>query len=136
MSIGWVGASTRARLLLRRRIGAERAAQLARSLSLPEALLGLTGTAYGRELDPGLELEDAQREVAAATLLHFRLLAGWLPPGSAEFLRSLVGWYELVNVEDRLAYLHGAELRQPFDLGGLASVWPRASRIVPRRCAV
>ena len=128
MSIGWVGASTRARLLLRRRIGAERAAQLARSPSLRDALFGLTGTAYGRELDPGLELEDAQREVTAATLLHLRLLAGWLPPGSAEFLRSLAAWYELVNVEDRLAYLHGAELRPPFDLGGLASVWPKASQ--------
>jgi hypothetical protein len=128
VSIGWVGASVRARLLLRRRIGSERAAQLARSHSLPDALLGLTGTAYARELDPGLGLEAAQREVAAATLLHLRLLSGWLPPGKAEFLRALAAWYELANIEDRLAYLHGDELRPPFDLGGLASAWPGASQ--------
>lgn len=130
MSIGWVGASVRARLLLRRRIGSERAAQLARSPSLRDALLGLAGTAYGRELEPGLSLEASQRAVAAATLLHLRLLSGWLPPGRAEFLRALAAWYELANVEDRLAYLHGAELRPPFELGGLASAWPRASQVV------
>jgi hypothetical protein len=130
VSIGWVGASTRARLLLRRRIGQERAVQLARTPSLREAVLGLAGTAYGRELEPGLDLEAAQRTVAAATLLHLRLLSGWLPPGSAECLRALAAWFELVNLEDRLAYLHGAELRPPFDLGGLASAWPRASQAV------
>jgi hypothetical protein len=128
MSIGWVGASVRARLLLRRRIGPERAVQLASSPSLREGLLGLAGTAYGRELDPGLDLEAAQRAVAASTLLHLRLLSGWLPPGRAELLRSLGAWYELANVEDRLAYLNGAELRAPFDLGGLASAWPGGSQ--------
>jgi hypothetical protein len=128
MSIGWVGASVRARLLLRRRIGPERAARLASSRSLRDALLGLAGTAYGRELDPGVDLEAAQRAVAASTLLHLRLLSGWLPPGRAELLRSLGAWYELRNVEDRLAYLNGAELRAPFDLGGLASAWPGASQ--------
>jgi hypothetical protein len=130
MSMGWVGASVRARLLLRRRIGHERALQLGRSPSLREAVLALSGTAYGRELDPGLGLEAAQRAIAAANLLHLRLLSGWLPPGRAEFLRSLAAWYELVNVQDRLAYLHGAELRPPFDLGGLASAWPGASKAV------
>lgn len=130
MSAGWVGASVRARLLLRRRLGRERATQLARSGSLHEAIVSLTPTAYGRELEPGLDLEAAQRAVAASTLLHLRLLSGWLPPGSAEFLRSLAAWYELVNVEDRLAYLLGAELRPPFDLGGLASAWPAASQAV------
>jgi hypothetical protein len=128
VSAGWVGASVRARVLLRRRIGPERAADLARSPTLREAILGLTGTAYGRELEPDLDLETAQHEVAAATLLHLRLLSGWLPPGKVGFLRSLAGWYELANVEDRLAYLNGAELRPPFDLGGLASAWPRASQ--------
>lgn len=130
MSVAWVGASVRARLLLRRRIGREGAARLARSTSLREAILGLAGTAYGRELDPDLELEAAQRAVAAATLLHLRLLSGWLPPGGAEFLRALAAWFELCNVEDRLAYLNGAELRPPFDLGGLASAWPGASQAV------
>jgi hypothetical protein len=130
MSAGWVGASVRAQLLLQRRLGRERAAQLARSPSLREAIAGLMPTAYGRELEPGLGLEAAQRAVAASTLLHLRLLSGWLPPGGADFLRSLAAWYELVNVEDRLAYLLGADLRPPFDLGGLASAWPTASQAV------
>jgi hypothetical protein len=130
VSAGWVGASVRARLLLRRRIGPERAARLARSGTLREALVALTGTAYGRGLDPGLDLDAAQRALAAANLLHLRLLSGWLPPGSAEFMRSLAAWYELANVEDRLAYLLGAELRPPFDLGGLSSAWPAASSTV------
>lgn len=128
MSIGWVGAGVRSRLLLHRRLGRERTLEIARTPSLREALLGLTGSAYGRELDPEMSLEHAQWHVAAATLLHLRVLSGWLPPGSSEFLRALAAWYELANVEDRLAYLHGAELRPPFDLGGLASAWPRASR--------
>jgi hypothetical protein len=130
VSAAWVGASVRARLLLRRRIGPERAAQLARSGSLREALVALAPTAYGRELEPGLDLEAAQRAVAASTLLHLRLLSGWLPPGGAEFLRSLAAWYELANVEDRLAYQLGADLRPPFDLGGLAAAWPAASQTV------
>jgi hypothetical protein len=130
VTVSWVGASVRARLLLRRRVGHERAAQLARSPSLREALQGLAGTAYGRELEPGLDLESAQRAVAAANLLHLRLLSGWLPPGQAECRRSLAAWYELANVEDRLAYLRGGELRPPFVLGGLASAWPGASRTI------
>jgi hypothetical protein len=130
LSAGWVGASVRARLLLRRRLGRERVAQLARSPSLREAIVGLMPTAYGRKLEPGLDLEAAQRAVAASTLLHLRLLSGWLPPGGADSLRSLAAWYELVNVEDRLAYLQGADLRPPFDLGGLASAWPAASQAV------
>jgi hypothetical protein len=130
LSAGWVGASVRARLLLRRRLGRERAAQLARSGSLREAIVSLLPTAYGRELEPGHDLEAAQRAVAASTLLHLRLLSGWLPPGSAEFMRSLAAWYEVVNAEDRLAYLLGAELRPSFDLGGLASAWPAASQAV------
>jgi hypothetical protein len=128
VSAGWVAASVRARLLLRRRIGPERAAQLARSSSLREAIAGLAGTAYGRTLEPGLDLDAAQRAVAGTTLLHLRLLSGWLPPGGAELLRVLAAWYEIANVEDRLAYLLGAEHRPPFDLGSLATAWPRASR--------
>jgi hypothetical protein len=130
MSVGWVAASVRGRLLLRRRIGPERAAALARRGSLREAIVGLSGTAYGRYLEPGLSLEAAQRTVAATTLLHLRLLSGWLPPGRAEFMRSLAAGYELANVEDRLAYLLGAELRPPFDLGGLAAAWPSASQAI------
>lgn len=128
MSAGWVAASVRARLLLRRRVGRERAAQIARGGSLREAIASLGPTAYGRELQPDHDLEEAQRAVAARTLLHLRLLAGWLPPGGSEVLRALAAWWELANLEDRLAYLQGAELRPSFELGSLASAWPAASQ--------
>jgi hypothetical protein len=61
--------------------------------------------------------------VAAALLLEVRLLAAWLPPGGAGSLRALAAWFELANVEDRLAYLSGGPLPAPFELGALSSAW-------------
>ena len=36
-------------------------------------------------------------------------------------------WFELANIEDRLAYFAGAELRAPYELGMLSSVWAGAA---------
>lgn len=127
MSAGWVAGSVRARLLLSRRLGRDGARALAGQPSLAEAVASLGGSPYGRTADFGSDLEEAQRAVAAAGLLEIRLLAGWLPRGAAELIRSLAAWFELVNVEDRLAYLLGADARPPFELGLLASAWPRAA---------
>ena len=126
MSAGWIAASVRARLLLERRVGRERALAVAQARSLREAAGLLAGTIYApvRIHD---SLEDAQRDVAAGTALQLRVLAAWLPPGGAVGLRALAAWFELVNIEDRLAYLRGGELRQPFELGILSSVWDAAS---------
>ena len=66
--------------------------------------------------------------MAACLLLELRLLAGWSPAGAGEPIRSFAGWFELVNVEDRLAYLTGADLVAPHMLGSLVAAWPQAAR--------
>jgi len=128
VSAGWIAAGVRARLLLRRRLGRERARAVAESRSLGDALALLAATGYAVELEPAHSLEEAQRAVARSVLFHLRLLAGWLPPGGAGLARALAAWFELVNLEERLAFLGGAELRQPFDLGALATAWPAAAQ--------
>ncbi|HTS72329.1 MAG TPA: hypothetical protein VMG74_01300 [Gaiellaceae bacterium] len=128
MSAGWIAAGVRARLLLRRRLGRERVRAVADSRSLGDALALLAATGYAVELEQAHSLEEAQRAVARSVLFHLRLLAGWLPPGGAGLARVLAAWFELVNLEERLAFLDGAELRQPFDLGALATAWPAAAQ--------
>lgn len=121
MSAGWVAGSVRARLLLGRRLGREGARRLA-AAAPQDALAALASTAYGRR-EPGADVRSAQRAVAATTLLDMRLLAGWLPPRGVATMRALAGWFELVNIEDRLAYLLGGEAAHPFDLGSLGTAW-------------
>lgn len=128
MSAAWVAGAVRARLLLGRRAGRERLLAVARAPSLRGGLALLAPTGYGRALHAGLDLERSQRAVAATVLLHLRVLAAWLPPEGASLLRALAAWFELANVEDRLAYLLGGELVTPFELGGLATAWPAAER--------
>jgi hypothetical protein len=123
MSVGWVAGSTRARLLLGRRLGREAAFDLARAGSTAAALAELAAGPYGRHGDVGSDLASAQRAIAATTLLNLRLLAGWLPPGAVGVVRALAGWYELVNIEDRLAYLLGHDAEHPFELGSLTLAW-------------
>ncbi len=125
LSAGWVAGSVRARTLLQRRLGADAARQLASTPSLARALEQLSATAYGRRCQPGLTLAAAQRAVADTLLWHLRVLAGWVPPQALEPLRALAAWFEIANVDDRLAYLAGAEVPAPFALGGLATAWPR-----------
>jgi hypothetical protein len=126
MSARWVAGTVKARLLLERRLGVEAVLELARAASLRDALVRLAGTAYADAV-PAADLQEAQRAVAASVLLRVRVLAAWLPPGEAAGLRSLAAWFELCNIEDRLAYLEGGELRPPFELGVLASVWDAAA---------
>ena len=86
------------------------------------ALARLAGRASADAASPAPPtLEDAQRAVASVLLLELRLLLGWLPRGCSELVRSLGAWFELVNVEDRLAYLRGGPLQPAFELGALAS---------------
>jgi hypothetical protein len=128
VSAGWIAGSVRARLLLGRRVGREGALRLAAAGTLAEAIALLSATPYGarREIGPGLV--EAERAVAAMTLLHLRVLAGWLPPGAAQLMRALGGWFEIASIEDRLAFLLGGELREPFALGSLALGWSAAGR--------
>jgi hypothetical protein len=57
-----------------------------------------------------------------------RVLAGWLPTGSARVLRLLAGGYEVANVDERLRELEGRAVERPFRLGSLATTWERAAR--------
>jgi len=128
VSGAWIAGSVKARLLVaERRLGAVGAARITASPSLPDALVELGRSPYRRELDQALPLADAQRAVAAKVLLDLRLLAGWLPSEALGLVRTLAAWYELVNLEDRIAYLGGAPLRRPFELGSLDVAWSRAS---------
>ena len=111
-----------------RRLGRDGARQVGLRGSLADALVELAAGPYHRETRIDLDLAGAQRAIASTTLLHLRLLAGWLPREALEPLRSLAAYFELANLEDRLAYLEGAPLSQPFELGSLAVAWPRAEQ--------
>lgn len=121
--------SVRARLLLEHRVGSETARELGRAGSLQAALDVLAGTPYARHGPIGPELEDAQRAVAASVALSCRVLAAWLPRDAAVGIRAMASWFELANIEDRIAYLSGGELRPPFELGVLSSVWEAAASV-------
>ncbi len=129
MRASWIGGAVRGELLLARRAGRERAAEIAARGTLPEALRSLLGSAYSDRLRVGATLAEAERSLAATTLWHLRVLAGWLPPGAAETMRALAGWFELANIEDKLVAL-GADFQPPppFELGGLASAWRGVGR--------
>lgn len=109
--------------MLVRRLGRDGALKLAEAPSLQAALATLEGSAYGREVRPGMDLAAAQRGLAETVLWHLRVLAGWLPPAAVGRLRALAAWFELVNIEQRVDYLAGGELRRPFSLGGLGTAW-------------
>ena len=125
MGAAWIAGSVRARLLLQHRAGPETALLVAQAGSLENAvgLLAAAGVADAR----ASSLETAQRAVAASLALRIRLLAAWLPREGAAELRALAAWFELANIEDRLAYLGGAELRSPYELGMLSSTWTAAA---------
>jgi len=128
MAASWVAGSVRARLLLQHRAGPETALLVAQAGSLENAA-GLLSTADVVAETHGASLEAAQRAVAASLALRIRLLAAWLPRDGTAAIRALAAWFELANIEDRLAYFAGAELRSPYELGMLSSVWTGASAV-------
>ena len=128
MPASWVAASTRARLLGGRRIGRLGAAAIASSGGLGPALQMLQASPYGTNVDSGMSLEAAQRQVAATILWNLRVLAGWLPPGGSSILMPLVAWFEIANIEERLAYLSGDLRAAPYQLGSLGTAWRAVSR--------
>jgi len=125
MSAGWVAGSVRARALARRRIGADAARQLAASGSLPEALQALAATYYGRDIRPSQTLAEAQHAIAGTILWDLRVLAGWLPRAGVSLLRTLAGWFEIANVDELLQAMAGGSAGEMFQLGALATAWPR-----------
>ncbi len=128
MPASWVGASVRAKLLGNRRLGSGGAAAVANSGGLAAGLQLLTNSPYGADLTTNMTLEAAQRHVASTVLWNLRLIAGWLPPGGSAMMQPLAAWFEIANIEERLAYLGGGGHPSPYQLGRLGIAWPGVSR--------
>lgn len=125
MRAGWAAGRVRAQGLARRRVGAEAARRLAGCASLRDAQLALAETAYGRRVQAGQELAVTQHEIAAVLLWDLRVLAGWLPRDGARMLRVLAAWFELANIDELIAARAGQPADREFELGALATAWPR-----------
>lgn len=121
MRPSWVAASVRARLIATHGVGRDRALAIGREASLGDGIAALASTVYGKAARPDAGLADAQLAVATTALWQLRVLAGWLPPGAALGARVLVAWFEIANVDERLAELAGMPSRPQFDLGSLGS---------------
>jgi hypothetical protein len=127
MTAGWVAGSVRARAMARRVLGAEAARQLAASRSLPEAQRMLQQTPFRGAAEVGLSLAAAQHAVAETILWDMRVLAGWLPRDGVSLLRLLAAYFEIANVDELLQTLAGRPSDPEFQLGALATAWPRLS---------
>jgi hypothetical protein len=127
MTAGWVAGTVRAKAMARRVLGADVTRQLAGSRSLADAQRMLEPTPYRSAAEPGLALTAAQHAVADTILWDLRVLAGWLPRDGVGLLRLLAGWFEIANVDELLQALAGQRAGAEFQLGALATAWPRLS---------
>ena len=125
MGAGWVAGTVRAKAMARRALGADAARQLAASTSLGEAQRQLQATPFRSAAETRLSLDEAQHAVAATILWDMRVLAGWLPRDGVSLLRLLAGWFEIANVDELLQALAGRPSGAEFQLGALATAWPR-----------
>ena len=132
MSAGWVAGSVRARALAHRRLGAGAARHVAASGSLRDAQQALGATAYAPHLRPGQDLAGTQHSVASALLWDLRVLAGWLPHDGVRLLRVLGAWFEMANVDELLQAFGGRAAGPEFQLGALATAWPRLRQTASR----
>ena len=113
MAAAWVAGSVRAQLLLQHRAGPETALPWRRPARW-RTRVGLLSTAdvvRGRHTARASRRRSGRSRPTLA--LRIRLLAAWLPPGGAAALRALAAWFELANIEDRLAYFAGARAPLP-----------------------
>jgi len=127
MTAGWVAGAVRAKAMARRVLGAGAARRVAASQSLPEAQRMLQSTPFRDAAEAGLSLASAQHAVAATILWDLRVLAGWLPRDGVSLLRLLAGWFEIANVDELLQAQAGRQAGPEFQLGALATAWPRLS---------
>jgi hypothetical protein len=125
MSAGWVAGAVRAKGMARRALGTDVAGQLAACRSLAPAQQMLRSTPFRDAAGPGLSLAEAQDAVAATVLWDLRVLAGWLPPDGVRLLRLLASWFEIANVDELLQALAGRPAGAEYQLGALATAWPR-----------
>lgn len=126
MKAGWVAATVRARNLAQRRVGAGRCHQCSTTANLSRALTLLTDSSYSEPLTGVTTLAAAQRATRETLLWQLRVLAGWLPPGGTGLVRAAAGAYERDNIVALARQLAGGTAAPaPYDVGGLATAWPR-----------
>ncbi|MBF4994964.1 hypothetical protein ITX31_12675 [Arthrobacter gandavensis] len=159
MRSDWVAATVRAKALARRRAGAGLCRDAAALSSLEPAVELFEGTGYGPELaagrkstagrsgspasGPETDLAKAQHATRRSVLWQLRVLAGWLPVSGARMVRAAGAAFELANITVLTRRLQqdaaedagtparpGVALPEYFELGGLATAWPRLSRAV------
>lgn len=143
MSAGWVAGGVRAQAMSRRRLGEQGARDLAATADLAAAVDRLAGSPYGHDVRRGMDLPAAQHAVTSTYLWNLRVLAGWLPRPGVELVRLLAGWAELANLEQLAWRLRAGDAvsagpssrgtwLQPYALGALSTVWPRAAGVTDR----
>ena len=72
-------------------------------------------------------LAEAQHAVGASLLWNMRVLAGWLPRAGADVVRLLAAGFEVANLDEHLARLHGEPADPAYSLGTLDTAWSRLS---------
>jgi hypothetical protein len=110
--------------MVRRRLGAAGARALAASGSAAAAAELLAASPYRERTHDG-DTATLARGLAATALWNLRVLAGWQPTRGVAALRLLAGWFEIANVDEHLQALRGRPADPPFQLGTLATAWPR-----------
>jgi hypothetical protein len=125
VSAAWVAGSVRASAMTRRCLGWAATRTLAGCSSSGLAVAQLADSSYGHDVRAGQSLADAQRAAVATVLWNLRVLSGWQPRDGVVMLRALLGAVEAANVGDHLQRLSGVRVPPPFQLGGLATAWPR-----------
>src|ERR1017187_9145147 len=120
MSAGWIAGDVRARGLASEASDVAASVAAATNLGAGIALLGQSG--WIRDIDTATTVAAGQCAVLERLLWQLRVLAGWLPSEGVEMVRSYVAWFEIRNIEDRLAYFVGAPATVPYELGRLGII--------------
>lgn len=132
MRSDWVAASVRARSMAQRRAGAGTCRSIAAAPGLEAGLDRLADTVYGEELNGARTLTEAHRATRRTVLWQLRVLAGWLPAGGTRLIRAAAAAFEADNIlaldlvlRRQEAGANDGDAAADFDLGGLATAWPR-----------
>lgn len=128
MAAGWVAAAVRAKAMARRRVGSGPVRAAADRPDLTSALATLAPTSAGPWLAGCTSVAEAERAGRTELLWSMRVLAGWLPARGTGVLRALAAGFERENLLGHVEELSGSTPPPPFELGALATVWPRARR--------
>jgi hypothetical protein len=125
MNTGWVAATVRARAMARRRVGSGLARRIAEAPTLDAGLGLLAGTAFDAVSGQGTSLREAEHGIRAEELWELRVLAGWMPAAGTPLARSLAARFEQANIERHREHLAGRAAPPVYQLGSLATSWPR-----------